>query len=189
MPPTPAPWRSQFLSHISKLESPTFSLSTVALSEPESYTHGRPVPRVRTCVYRGMWTNPVTSDKNKAEPNPAAYESDCLMFTTDARMDKAADILQVKSGEQTKHTGGGGCVEAVFWVKDVMMQWRVRGDAWILGPDVETLADEAKKAKEAVRETMRVVDAEKAKDWSWGREVTYIFGAQSPMIRGKFKTR
>jgi len=89
----PAPWRSQFLSHISKMTSPEFTFSTLHISP-----HGVPSPRARTCIYRGLWSCLPDDERNKAERNPAIYESDMPMFTTDVRMEKAAEVIRSAQG-------------------------------------------------------------------------------------------
>lgn len=99
-------------------------------------------------------------------------------------------------------SGGGGPVEAVWWVnvqpkedekdkKKIMSQWRIRGEAFVVGPDIEAHKDEKEQSsgvrtvKSQLGSRMRIVDEGKEGDWSWQREVRALFGNQSPGIRGK----
>ncbi|KAK3956177.1 hypothetical protein QBC32DRAFT_391677 [Pseudoneurospora amorphoporcata] len=213
-PTTPTPWLTPFLSHLHSLPPPSrsFTLSTLhplppsfsSTSTPTPFSSTVPVlPRARTCIYRGLWAQLPTNDKNPAELNPWVFESDLITFTTDARMEKAAEIVDTASGERIEEgggmTGGGGPVEAVFWIesardsesgeeKKVMTQWRVRGTAWLLGPDAD--GEGAAKVREALRQRMRRVPdktPEDEKTWSWSKEVTAHFGNLSPVMRGTFK--
>lgn len=89
-----------------------------------------------------------------------------------------------------KESGGGGMVEAVFWVEGKGTQWRVRGQAWILGSDIDD--GEGAWARQAVDLWMRRVkkqdgDGEGDEEWSWKREITAHFGNLSPMMRGSFR--
>lgn len=137
-------------------------------------------------------------------------------FTTDVRMEKVGDLFATSEGgekaagreELMKGSGGGGAVEAVWWIKDVGMQWRVRGRGYIVGPDIDWVERQGGKASSGVRtvknalgERMRVVHAdgddnnegseEKKKkqreEWSWERELTGHFGNCSPGMRGTWK--
>ena len=91
---------------------------------------------------------------------------------------------------QSQGSGGGGPVEAVFWVKDVMTQWRIRGEAFIVGKDIEGEGDESsgvRTVKSEVGERMRVVKEEAREGWSWAKELTAHFGNLNPGMRGSFK--
>lgn len=190
----PAPWRPLFLTHLSKLESPEFVLSTLApapAGSPVPYT-----PRARYCIYRGMWASLPENHHNRAARNEQVYESDMLTFTTDARMEKVAQLFASSAGrggrEQSHGTGGGGPVEAVFWIKDVMTQWRFKGEAYIVAAeDVEGPGGEessgVRTVKSRLGERMRVVKEEGKEGWSWSREVGAHFGNLSPVMRGSFK--
>ncbi|SPQ23747.1 79edc2a7-b16c-4ff6-b653-ce9d61058cbe [Thermothielavioides terrestris] len=193
-PPAPAPWRAPFLAHISLLPTPTFTLATLHPAPPaEAPSPAMPcLPRARTCVFRGLWASPLpsssssSSSRNKAPRNPPLYESDLPVFTTDARTDKVAEILDSGSGEAIAAsggaTGGGGPVEAVFWVdaaprggsggggggSRVRTQWRVRGRALVLGPDAD--ADGAAAVREVLRRRMRRVRAGGAGGTLGGKE-------------------
>ncbi|KAK3338408.1 hypothetical protein B0H65DRAFT_321965 [Neurospora tetraspora] len=216
-PSTPPPWLSPFLSHLTSLppSSRSFTLSTLhplpptfsSTSTPTPFSSTVPVlPRARTCIYRGLWAQLPASDKNPAELNPSVYESDLLTFTTDARMEKSAEIVDTAPAKEIEEgggmTGGGGPVEAVFWIesvkdheypsnkkeKKVMTQWRIRGSAWLLGPDADS--EGAAKIREVLRQRMRRVPGKQKEDeegWSWSREVTAHFGNLSPVMRGTFK--
>ena len=128
---------------------------------------------------------------NDAEKNPTAYQSDCPIFTTDVRMEKVGQIFGTSSGhagdgEQTQGSGGGGPVEAVWWVEETSTQWRVRGRAYVVANDIEEKEDSSgvRTVKSEVGKRMRVVDEANKKDWSWARELTACFGNQSPVIKG-----
>jgi pyridoxamine 5'-phosphate oxidase len=182
-----APWREQFLSHISKMTSPEFTFSTI------SYTSdGEPVPRARTCVFRGFWCCVPEDSRNTAERNPNAYESDMPMLSTDVRMEKVSEVIRSAPGanldqKDVSASDGGGPVEAVWWVKEqgIRTQWRVRGDAWALGLDIEEEHKESSlRVKHALGTRMRCVDDSAREKWSWEKEVGVVFGAQSPAIKG-----
>lgn len=184
-----APWKSLFNQHLSKMESPEFVLGTVAAA-PQGSTVPY-VPRVRYCIFRGFWTELPENKHNDAERNPKVYESDCPTFTTDVRMEKVGQLFgtgagHAESNEQTQGSGGGGPVEAVYWVKETGTQWRIKGKAYVVGNDID--ADEGssgvRTVKSEVGKRMRVLDQEKEKDWSWSRELTASFGNQSPGIKG-----
>ena len=122
-------------------------------------------------------------------------------------MQKVGDFFATGEGkadperhpEQISGSGGGGPVEAVWWNKDKGTQWRVRGRAYVVGPDIES--EEGKKnsgvrtVKSEVGKRMRVLsgggqaegkeDGE-GKEWSWERELTGHFGNCSPGMRGMF---
>lgn len=180
-PTPPAPWSSLFQSHISQLSPPSFNLSTLHRT-PDSTTPY--TPRGRTLIYRGMFASLPPNPLNDAPKNPAAYASDLPTFTTDVRSAKLADLFLGGEAAQTQGCGGGGPVEAVFWIQPTMTQWRIRGDAWVLGPDISGPGESD--AKTALGPRMRVL-GEDVKDWSWEREVGAHFGNLSPGMRGSFQ--
>ncbi len=141
-----------------------------------------------------MWGSLPENRHNAARSNDNVYESDMLTFTTDVRMEKVQQIFASSAGhgavEQSQGSGGGGPVEAVFWIKDVMTQWRFTGQAYIVGPDIEGVGEESsgvRTVKSRVGEGMRVVREEGKGDWSWQREVSAHFENLSPTMRGSFK--
>jgi pyridoxamine 5'-phosphate oxidase len=182
-----APWRSLFLSHVSQMDSPLFVLSTLHPSEdknsPSPY-----VPRARYCVYRSMWAELPGNKYNDAPRNESVYASDLLTLTTDARMEKVFELF-ASSGEGRDGTqsGGGGPVEAVFYVKEAMTQWRFKGKAYIVGPDIEGSSPGALIVKHRVGDRMRALTEEGLGDWSWDTELTAHFGNLSSGMRGSFK--
>ncbi|KAK0630617.1 hypothetical protein B0T17DRAFT_487214 [Bombardia bombarda] len=196
--PTPAPWRDTFLNHISSMPQPTFVLSTLhhntsSTQSQNTQQQTQTQPRARTCVYRGLWATLPPNKHNPAPLNPPVYESDMPVFTTDARMDKLADLITDGSGSGGGGGGGGGGgpVEAVWWAAEDGTQWRVRGTAWVLGgPDSDDQA-----ARDVLQARMwrtatqppASSDAEKSDEWSWSREVTAHFGNMSPAMRGTFR--
>ena len=189
---TEAPWKKTFQEHLEKIggASAEFYLATVT---PEG------LPRARTCIHRGFWGELPENKHNELPKNPAIYQSDCPVFTTDARMEKTYHIFATGKGkgdrEQSKSgTGGGGPVEAVYWVKDTKTQWRIRGKAWIVGSDDVEGGEEAQNSgtvtvKAQVGRYMRPVGdhAEKNEQWSWRNEVENFFENLSPGMRGTFK--
>ncbi|KAF2188173.1 hypothetical protein K469DRAFT_703636 [Zopfia rhizophila CBS 207.26] len=184
----PAPWKSLFNQHISKMSPPQFVLSTLATAPPGSPTPY--VPRARYCIFRGFWTELPENRHNNAERNPKAYESDCPTLTTDVRMEKVGQIFgssarHAENSKQTQGSGGGGPVEAVWWVEETGTQWRIKGRAYIVADDIEGREDSsgARTVKSEVGKRMRLVDQSKEKEWSWARELTGTFGNQSPGIK------
>ncbi|KAI4279916.1 MAG: hypothetical protein L6R35_006000, partial [Caloplaca aegaea] len=87
-PSPPAPWRSTFESHVSSMPSPEFIFATVAPSSSSSSSPTPYVPRLRYCIYRGMWSQLPENKHNTAPKNPRVYDSDMPTFTTDVRMQK-----------------------------------------------------------------------------------------------------
>ncbi|KAI1779731.1 pyridoxamine 5'-phosphate oxidase-domain-containing protein [Hypoxylon cercidicola] len=192
----PAPWRQLFVEHVQTMPSPEFTLSTVRKISTLPGPHHAPPdiyysPRARTCVFRGMFAGLPVNPKNDAELNPDEYESDYLTFTTDCRMDKMAELMGVDPGreqdENLKLTRRGELVEAAFWVKDTATQWRVRGRAYVLGPDVDAPDADAVKAVGELLLRMRRKQQSPETGWSFGREVTAHFGNLSPLMRGSFR--
>lgn len=184
-----APWKSLFNQHVSKMQSPQFVLGTLAAAPKGSPTPF--LPRVRYCIFRGFWTELPENKHNDAERNPAVYESDCPTFTTDVRMEKVGQIFGTSTGhaesdEQTQGSGGGGPVEAVWWVEETGTQWRIKGSAYVVSDDIERSEESSgvRTVKSEVGKRMRIVNQAKEKDWSWTRELTATFGNQSPGIKG-----
>ena len=184
-----APWKATFDSHLNKLGSaPEFCLATV---------NHEGLPRVRTCIHRGFWASLPDNPHNKLPKNPTVYDSDCPTFTTDARMCKVHDVFATGKGKGTLEqsragTGGGGPVEAVYWVKEVMMQWRIKGQCWIIAADdVEREGEGDMQNSGTV--TMKAVlqrymhKTGETGGWSWKREVENHFANLSPVMRGTFK--
>lgn len=203
-----APWRDLFLEHVSKMQTPEFVMATLqpAAASTSSGATGQPpsdswVPRLRYLVFRGMWSELPENRHNDAPRNEAWFRSDMPTFTTDARMEKVAQLSSTSAGHgsraQPQGSGGGGPVEAVWWVKEAMTQWRVRGNAFVVGPDIdEPASDEssgARAVKSEVGKRMRLAAehadgaGRDAASWSWARELTAHFGNMSPVMRGSFK--
>lgn len=139
-----------------------------------------------------MWAELPENKHNDAPMNDRVYESDLPTFTTDVRMEKIPEFFASSQGhgevEQSQGSGGGGPVEAVFWIKEVMTQWRVRGEAYIVGQDIEGSGQESsgtRTVKTKIGERMRVVKEDGKEGWSWGKELTAHFGNLSPGMRGK----
>lgn len=193
--PKPAPWRAAFLDHITHMPAPELVFSTVRHAPEGSAAPA--LPRARYCIFRGMWTELPENKHNDAEKNPQAYGSDCPTICTDVRMDKIGDLFSTSAGraakpEQSSGSGGGGPVEAVWWAKDAKIQWRVRGDAFVVAPDIEGAegapeSSGVRTAKSEIGRRMRVLDQSAVANWSWARELTAHFGNVSPGMRGTFK--
>ncbi|KAH6607830.1 hypothetical protein Trco_004143 [Trichoderma cornu-damae] len=178
-----APWRSAFLSHVQQMDPAAFTLSTL-----HPLDGGQFVPRARTVIFRGMWASLPDNARNPAPLNPAAYTSDLPTITTDARMEKVAELAGSRhepSAPSEAQSIVGGPVEAVFWVQKADSQWRFRGRAYVIGPDIESEA--AAPVRAALRPWMRGVDQGRKEAWSWSRELTASFGNLSPAMRGSFR--
>lgn len=186
-----APWTSTFESHLSKLPSPEFvlaSLQPAPTDSPVPY-----LPRLRYCIYRGMWGSLPENKHNDAPRNPPIYTSDMPTFTTDVRMQKVGQIFASSSGhassdDQVQGSGGGGPVEAAFWIKETGTQWRIKGEAFVVGRDIdEGESSGVRTVKSEVGRRMRRTDGEGSEqDWSWAKELTAHFGNCSPGMRGTF---
>jgi hypothetical protein len=135
-----------------------------------------------------MWGSLPANSQNTAPLNDNIYESDLPTFTTDVRMSKVSDFFNFSPDhgtiEGTIASGGGGPVEAVWWVREAMTQWRIRGFAFVVGPDIDEESVGARKVKSEIGERMRVLKPGKENDWSWTRELTAHFGNLSPVMRG-----
>ncbi|KPI42344.1 uncharacterized protein AB675_9768 [Cyphellophora attinorum] len=161
------------------------------------------LPSVRYCIHRGFWAALPPNSHNKLPKNPQLYTSDCPVFTTDARMSKVYDIFATGKGkgdlEQSRSgTGGGGPVEAVYWIKDIKVQWRIRGKCWLVSADDVDGSDAQNSGtvtvKAQVGRYMRPADgvseeeSQRGKgEWSWRTEVNNWFENLSPGMRGSFK--
>jgi pyridoxamine 5'-phosphate oxidase len=107
-------------------------------------------------------------------------------------MSKIPEIFASSAGHgdvsQSQGSGGGGPVEAVFWVKETQTQWRVSGVAFVVAGDVEGSGEESsgvRTLKSEVGERMRCLDEERKGEWSWERELSAHFGNVSPGMRGR----
>jgi pyridoxamine 5'-phosphate oxidase len=112
-------------------------------------------------------------------------------FTSDVRMQKVSQLFTSGSGHATKDeqmqgSGGGGPCEAVYWIKETQVQWRLKGEAFIVGPDIEdeTESSGVRTVKSELGSRMRIVDEGKQGEWSWSKELTAHFGNNSPGLRG-----
>ncbi|KAK5117324.1 hypothetical protein LTR62_005941 [Meristemomyces frigidus] len=191
----PAPWKSQFLDHLSKMDSPEFVFSSLHPA-PNKDSPVPFLPRARYCIYRGMWAELPENKHNDADRNEKCFESEMPTFTTDVRMQKTFEVFASSSGKakdesQSQGSGGGGPCEAVWWVKgDTMVQWRMQGEAFVVGNDVEGGGEESsgvRTVKSELGSRMRVVKEEGKEEWSWKKEVRGHFGNISPGMRGSFK--
>ncbi|RCI08421.1 hypothetical protein L249_8971 [Ophiocordyceps polyrhachis-furcata BCC 54312] len=171
-----APWRAAFLSHVQQLEPPTFVLCT--LGAQHSGVRGR------TVIFRGMWADLPVHPQNTARLNPDIYQTHLPTITTDARMEKASELMA--KDPANAQSGGGGPVEAVFWMPEVQTQWRLRGRGYLIGPDIDT--DAGASVRAALTPHMRrIAECSSDYSWSWSREVTAHFGNVGPLMRGSFR--
>ncbi|KAK4574853.1 hypothetical protein LTR86_001695 [Recurvomyces mirabilis] len=196
--PQPAPWKAQFLDHLSKMDSPEFVFSSLTPA-PNKASPVEYLPRARYCIYRGLWAELPENKHNDAERNERCFESEMPTFTTDVRMNKTFEVFASSSGhakerEQAQGSGGGGPCEAVWWIKgDTMVQWRMQGEAFVVGPDIEGEGEQSKESsgvrtvKSELGGRMRVVKEDGKDQWSWKRELRGHFGNISPGMRGSFK--
>ncbi|KAG9999159.1 hypothetical protein KCU82_g22361, partial [Aureobasidium melanogenum] len=156
------------------------------------------LPRARYCIFRGFWAELPENKHNEAPMNPRVYESEMPTFTSDVRMMKIPELFSSGSGhaekeEQMQGSGGGGPCEAVYWIKETGVQWRLKGEAFVVGPDIEGEGEQSKESsgvrtvKSELGSRMRVVDEGKQGEWSWNKELTAHFGNNSPGLRGSFK--
>lgn len=174
------------------MKSPEFVLGTLDAAPKDSPTPY--VPRVRYCIFRGFWAELPENKHNDAERNPPIYASDCPTFTTDVRMEKVGQIFATSAGhaessDQIQGSGGGGPVEAVYWITETGTQWRIKGRAFVVSDDIEGDDESSgvRTVKSEVGKRMRVLEPGKEQEWSWQKELTGFFGNQSPGIKGSFK--
>ncbi|KAJ5606999.1 hypothetical protein N7537_003618 [Penicillium hordei] len=177
----PAPWRDILDSHLKQTPGYEFTIATIGYNAQQ-----RPVPRLRTCGCRGFFPELELHPKGQEAMdqqvegggNPPVFESDMLSFTTDARMDK---LPQLESS--------GHAIEAVFWLKDLMTQWRIKGTAYAIGNPSGEDSEEEKTSRNEIRKALRVKgdnDSDIAK-WTWEKAVTKYFANHSPVARGSFR--
>lgn len=192
----PAPWKAAFLEHVTKqMDSPEFVLSTLHPA-PEGSTCAY-IPHARFCIFRGMWTELPENKHNDAPKNDKIFESDMPTFTTDVRMMKVPDIFATSAGNVAAANlnggcGGGGPVEAVWWVKEANIQWRMKGEAFVVGQDVEGDGEQSsgvRTVKSELGKRMHVLKPGQEGDWSWQTEVTGHFGNLSPGMRGNIRVQ
>lgn len=175
------------------MKSPEFVLGTLDSAPKDSPVPF--VPRVRYCIFRGFWAELPENKHNNAERNARVYESDCPTFTTDVRMEKVRQIFATSAGhaeskDQIQGSGGGGPVEAVYWISETGTQWRIKGRAFVVADDIEGDEESSgvRTVKSEVGKRMRhLSEAGQEQDWSWQKELTGFFGNQSPGIKGSFK--
>ncbi|KAJ5177541.1 FMN-binding split barrel-related protein [Penicillium coprophilum] len=179
--PQRAPWRDLLDSQLKQTAGYDFTVATVGYDAQQ-----RPVPRLRTCGCRGFFPELELNSKGQEAMdqqvegggNPPIFESDMLSFTTDPRMEK---LSQLESS--------GHAVEAVFWLKDLMTQWRIKGTAYVIGDPSGEDSQEEKTSRTEIRKALRVkggADSDVAK-WTWQNAVTKYFANHSPVARGFFR--
>ncbi|KAJ5457645.1 hypothetical protein N7475_009033 [Penicillium sp. IBT 31633x] len=177
----PAPWRDLLDSHLKQTSGYEFTIATVGYGAQQ-----RPVPRLRTCGCRGFFPELELHSKGQEAMdqqvedggNPPVFESDMLSFTTDARMEK---LPQLESS--------GHAIEAVFWLKGLMNQWRIKGTAYAIGDPSGDNADEEKASRNEIMKSLRLKsdDDSSIAKWTWEKAVTKYFANHSPVARGSFR--
>ncbi|KAJ6113456.1 hypothetical protein N7523_006773 [Penicillium sp. IBT 18751x] len=175
-----APWRDILDSHLEKTPGYEFTIATVGHD-----AQGRSVPRVRTCGYRGFFPElelhpkgqQAMDEQVEGGGNPSVYESDMMAFTSDVRMEKLGQLEE-----------SGHAVEALFWLKDVMAQWRVKGRAYAVGNPSKDEESEQVSRETAAKGLRMKGDANgNTTEWTWEKAVTKYFANHSPIMRGSFK--
>ncbi|GKZ23156.1 hypothetical protein AbraIFM66951_002093 [Aspergillus brasiliensis] len=128
--PKPAPYLPLLTTHLTSSPTSTSITLTTLSTPPLSKT---PLPRSRTVEFRGFFptlnlhSSAIQSLKDQhIGLNPDIYESEMIALTTDKRMEKVQEL-----------ESSGGVVEAVFWLREVGNQWRVRGKGVIIGDDIQ----------------------------------------------------
>ncbi|KAJ6098753.1 hypothetical protein N7467_000288 [Penicillium canescens] len=176
-----APWRDILDSHLQQTPGYEFTIATIGYD-----ARNRPVPRLRTCGCRGFFPElelhpkgqEAMDEQVEGGGNPPVFESDMLCFTTDARMEK---LPQLESS--------GNAIEAVFWLKDLMTQWRIKGTAYAIGDPTSNVTESEKASREEIMKGLRVKghnDGDIA-NWTWDKAVTKYFANHSPVARGSFR--
>lgn len=144
-------------------------------------------PRSRFCAFRCFWTELSPSPLNPAERNPNVYKSELPVFTTDVRTSKMGDLFE--AAEDTKLSGGGGACEAVWWARGGLTQWRLRGQAFVIAPDIESKHSGTQSARRSIAARMHNINIHAEHEWSWTKELTAIFGDLSPAKRGRAQSQ
>ena len=137
-----------------------------------------------------MWAELPENKYNEAPQNERVYESEMPTFTTDVRMEKVPELFATGFGKgdesRSQGSGGGGPVEAVWWIKDCGTQWRIKGTGWVVAKDIEgsDTSSGVRTVKSEIGSRMRVVKPDREGDWSWSKELTAHFGNCGPGMRG-----
>ncbi|OJJ76984.1 hypothetical protein ASPBRDRAFT_112346 [Aspergillus brasiliensis CBS 101740] len=182
--PKPAPYLPLLTTHLTSSPTSTSITLTTLSTPPLSKT---PLPRSRTVEFRGFFptlnlhSSAIQSLKDQhIGLNPDIYESEMIALTTDKRMEKVQEL-----------ESSGGVVEAVFWLREVGNQWRVRGKGVIIGDDIQ--GEKEREARGFVERGLRRKDTTTTGDgdgdgeWNWDRQVDMYFANHSPGMRGSFK--
>ena len=196
--PAEAPWKAAFLSHVNQMDSPEFVFSTLHPVQNQSSSDGGLTfkPHARFCIFRGFWAELPENKHNTAPQNERIFASDMPTFTTDVRMNKPFELFASSAGRAdderlTQGSGGGGPCEAVWWAKGNMTQWRIRGEAFVIAPDIEgegaqsTDSSGVRTVKSELGSRMRILKDDGREEWSWKRELTAHFGNMAPWMRGE----
>jgi pyridoxamine 5'-phosphate oxidase len=143
---------------------------------------GKCFPRARICGFRGFFPDVELhpNGENDMEQvvnggNPSSFESDLFTFTTDARMEK---LCQLQSSEHE--------IEALFWLKEVSSQWRVKGKAFAIGNPRGECNEGERVARAAIQKELRLKPGANpaSAGWTFEHAVTKYFANHSPVMRG-----
>lgn len=174
-----APWRDLLDSQLKQTPGYEFTIATIGYDSQQ-----RPVPRLRTCGCRGFFPELELHPKGQEAMdqqvedggNPSVFESDMLTFTTDTRMEKLSHL-----------ESSGNAIEAVFWLKDLMTQWRIKGTAYAIGNPQGEAAEDERHSRQEVQKALRETKNSDTSKWTWERAVTKYFANHSPVARGSFR--
>ena len=173
-----APWKPEFKSHLDLVDKSEAEFVVSAGSTSK-------LPSARYCIHRGFWALLPHNPHNKLVKNLSIYESDSLVFKDDARMSKTHDIFATGK-VWSCNGGGGGGVEAVSWVRDVKVQWRVSGSCWLVSAE-DIGCDDEHGSVPALIPTQVGKHQKQDRRWSWRLEVENWFETLSPFMRGALK--
>lgn len=191
-----APWKTAFLDDVTSMEGQEFVFSSVRESQVRNDQFEGSCafsPRARFCAFRSFWAELPNNPGNSAPRNETNFASEMPTYTTDVRTGKISELFPHSSqfglNDYGSASGGGGPCEAVWWARASMRQWRVRGRAFVVGPDIESGNHGASMVREALLSRMHATKPGDKKSWSWKRELTAHFGNLSPGMRGMWMHR
>ncbi|KAJ6185618.1 hypothetical protein N7519_006919 [Penicillium mononematosum] len=179
--PPRAPWRELLDFQLRQTPGYEFTIATVEQSEEGKY-----FPRARICGFRGFFPDVELHPNGENDMqeqvinggNPPSFESDLFTFTTDARMEKLSHL------QSSEHE-----IEALFWLKEVSSQWRVKGKAFAIGNPRGECDEGEREARAAIRRELRLKPGTNSASagWTFEHAVTKYFANHSPVMRGSFR--
>lgn len=176
-----APWKAAFLADVQSMEGQEFAFSS--LHQENRHSKIPSASRSRFCAFRCFWAELPPNPSNPAGRNPNVFKSELPAFTTDVRTSKVGDLFE--ADEDPELSGGGGGCEAVWWARGSLTQWRLRGQAFVIAPDIDSNNSGAQSARSSIAARMHNIDIHAEREWSWAKELTAIFGDLSPAKRGR----